>query len=118
MSNPPIGPPGSNIPGANAPLQLPVIPKATDLPSALGAIQALTQAINILTNAIPSTAGAASNTTSTPAVTASAFQQTAIQLKTIRVTDPNDSSVFVDVEQIVGLTLYDPVTKQTWQWHQ
>jgi hypothetical protein len=117
MPNPPIGPPGSVVVN-NTPIQLPVIPKATDLPSALGAIQALTQAINILTNAIPSNSAAQSTASSTPAVTASAFQQTNIQLKTIRVTDPNDSSVFVDVEQIVGLTLYDPVTKQTWQWHQ
>lgn len=116
MANQPIGPPGTIV-TSQGPLVLPVIPKAIDLPSALTAINALNQAIQILTNAIPSN-NANQQTQTTPAVVASSFQQTALQTKTIRVTDPNDPSVFVDVEQIVSLTLYDPVTKQTWTWNQ
>ena len=116
MANQPIGPPGTIV-TAQGPLVLPVIPKAIDLPSALTAINAINQAIQILTNAIPSN-NANQQTQTTPAVVASSFQQTSLQTKTIRVTDPNDSSVFVDVEQITGLTMYDPVTKQTWTWNQ
>ncbi len=117
MANAPIGPPGTIV-TAQGPLVLPVIPKAIDLPSALTAINALNQAIQILTNAIPANGSNTSQQSTAPAVVASSFQQTGLQVKTIRVTDPNDPSVFVDVEQIVSLTLYDPVTKQTWEWHQ
>ena len=117
MANAPIGPPGTVV-SSQSSLVLPVLSKATDLPSALHTINALIQYVQILTNAIPSQASSASSNSSSTAPVASAFQQTALQTKTIRVTDPNDPSVFVDVEQIVSLTLYDPVTKQTWEWHQ
>ena len=120
MANAPIGPPGTIV-SSQSSLVLPVLSKATDLPSALHTINALIQYVQILTNAIPSQASSASSASSGSSSTApvvSTFQQTALQTKTIRVTDPNDSSVFVDVEQITGLTMYDPVTKQTWEWHQ
>lgn len=39
-------------------------------------------------------------------------------VRPIRVYDPNDPSkqTFVDVQQVVGLKMFDTVTNQTWEW--
>lgn len=77
------------------------IPKATDLPSALRAIQAITNNFYTL-------------------MKAGNFQEQR-QLRTfqtVRVFNPDDSNQWVDVQQITGLTFVDPVTGRTLTWHQ
>lgn len=119
MSNPPIAPPGTIFTSSTTQV-VPNIPKATDLNSALSAIAALTQAVYVMANAIPAAAGSQSANANNQSVAnqPSAFVVKSQQLATIRVSDPNDASVFVDVTQIVALTLYNPTTKETWEWSQ
>ena len=114
MPNPTVGPPGSSTPSnAAAAVQLPNIPTATDLPSALSAINSIAQALNILANAIPNSAGATASGSTT---TTSAFTLVDQQTQTVTVSDPNDSTVFVQVNQVVSLTFFNPVTKETLTW--
>ena len=115
MPNPPVGPPGTLVTSTSA-LIIPNIPKATDLPSSIAAINALAQAVAILTTQLGQSSN--SSTGATAATVASGFTVVSQKTQVIRIFDPNDNTVFVDVEQITALTLYDPVTKQTWQWTQ
>jgi hypothetical protein len=114
MPNPVLGPPGSATPtNASSAVQLPNIPTATDLASALSALSAVTAAINILANAIPASAGGTATGSST---TTSTFQLVDQQTQTVTVSDPNDATVFVQVNQVVSLTFFNPVTKETLAW--
>lgn len=44
------------------------------------------------------------------------WTESARTVETVRVFDPNDSSVYVDVERINNLTMKDGVTGEVWTW--
>lgn len=77
------------------------IPKATDLPSALKAIQAITNNFNTL-------------------MKAGNFQELRQfrTFETVRVFNPEDTNQWVDVLQITGLVFQDPVTGRYLTWRQ
>lgn len=77
------------------------VPKATDLPSALKAIQAITNNFNTLLKAGNFVENRNLRT-----------------YQTVRVFNPDDTSQWVDVLQITGLTFVDPVTGRTLTWRQ
>lgn len=77
------------------------IPKATDLPSALKAIQAITNNFYTLSKA------------------GNFVEQRNLRTyQTVRVFNPDDPNQWVDVLQITGLSFIDPVTGRTLLWHQ
>lgn len=77
------------------------IPKATDLPSALKAIQAITNNFYTLARA------------------GNFIENRSLRTyQTVRVFNPEDTSQWVDVLQITGLTFVDPVTGRTLVWRQ
>jgi hypothetical protein len=77
------------------------IPKATDLPSALRAIQAITNNFYTLMKSGNFVENRNLRT-----------------FETVRVFNPDDSNQWVDVLQITGLTFTDPVTGRTLTWRQ
>jgi hypothetical protein len=84
------------------------IPVATDLPSALKAIQAIKNNFNTLykfTSNVINTGNF---------VEVRNLRTTEI----VRVFNPQDSAQWVDVQQITGLTFRDPVTGRTLTWRQ
>ena len=99
-----------------APSSLPAIPVATDLPSALQAIQALTmwvrQARPLLNPQPQQSQGLAKN----QQPTSGGWKRVSQQYKTVRVTNPNDPSQYVDVQQIESLIMSHPTTGETWTW--
>jgi len=96
---------GVTIPGTPQLPSLQPIPKATDLPSALRAIQAMTNNFNTLYNTFVKTGNF---------VELRQFRTTEI----VRIYNPQDASQFVDVQQITGLTFQDPVTGRLLTWKQ
>lgn len=103
---------------------LPSIPVATDLPSALQAINALRQTINIIiNNTTPSNPGGSpgggfkSQNQPNPQANFTEIRANRVT-QTVRVFNPQDHNQFVDVQQITGLTFLDPQTKQTIVWSQ
>lgn len=120
-----INPPAPPFP-TKAPILIPV-PNPIDLQSALKAIQALRQNLMIMQNYM-----IRNNTLVEPVNIFNAFGQSAAQkptkansfteihrqTKTTRIFDPNDKTVFVDVEQVTSLTLQDKTTQQTLTWNQ
>ncbi len=119
MSNAPVclaNPPSVTV----TPIQrlVPNVPVATDLNSALAAINALRQLVYMLLNSIPANGqpgppGAAGQS---PQKTQSKFTQSNIVYNTVRVTNPQDDTQYVDIQQVQSLTLINPVTKETWVW--
>jgi len=100
------------------------IPKATDLASALAAIQALANNMNNLFrrgNFVQSHVGGISGFSTKKAAAAPGNYievQARRVYKTVRVYNPQDATQYVDVKQIVGLTFVDPVTRRTIVWKQ
>lgn len=77
------------------------IPKATDLPSAIAALQAITNNFNTLLRA------------------GNFVEQRQLRtFQTVRVSNPDNAEQWVDVLQITGLTFMDPVTGRTLIWRQ
>lgn len=77
------------------------VPKATDLPSALKAIQAITNNFNTLMNG------------------GNFVEDRSRRTFTInRVFNPSDATQWVDVQQITGLVFVDPVTGRSIVWRQ
>jgi hypothetical protein len=74
------------------------IPRATDLPSAIKAIQALTNNFNLAGNYVE--------------------QRQLRTYTTNRVFNPDDTTQWVDVLQITGLVFLDRVTGKTIVWRQ
>jgi hypothetical protein len=97
-------------------ITIPTIPTATDLPSALVALNVIAQAIAVIAQNIAASAAATGSTTSS--ATGGTFVQTDQVTETVTLTDPNDSTVSVQVEQITSLTLRNPVTGEEWIWNQ
>jgi hypothetical protein len=111
------------------------IPVATDLPSAINALNAIRTVLNVQNNAIPpnntvvwtglkTTKPEPSKPTDKQPSNASSgqkrsgFTQSNVVTKLVKVTNPNDATQFVMVRQIVGLTMNNPVTGEQWQWTQ
>src|SRR4029077_10642970 len=102
--------------------ELPTIPVATDLPSALAAINAMRQIIHALTNQLSENNSGSGKTIITglkppPKKKHANFTEIVAKRTTdeVVVTDPN-SSASVTVKRITGLTFVNPVSKQTWVW--
>lgn len=104
-------------------ITLPSIPQATDLKSAIAAINALAMGFKIITKQIQP-----APKTTTPGRTSSLttkkpekgkegrWNESARDKKTVRVYNPDDNTQFVDVEQITGLTMKDSQTGELWKW--
>ena len=136
MSNPPVcyvNPPQP----AQQPLSklIASIPVATDLPSAINALNAIRTILNVQNNSISpnnTVVWQGVTTTKNPpgqpnnkqpsnasnGTRQSGFAQSNVVTKLVKVTNPNDQTQFVMVRQIVGLTMTDPITNQQWQWSQ
>ena len=108
MPNPVTAPPGYQSSPTSGTNNIPVIPTAVDLPSAL-------VAINVLAQGIVPVANASSNASAPEGGT---FLQIDQVTDTVVITDPNDSTVSVTVEQITGLTMRNAVTGELWVWSQ
>ena len=123
-----MGAPVCNVNQTGKPVQvggpaLPAIPKATDLASAIKAINAIAQTVNIIVNnGVPSNPGGVNpggGFTSNPAQNANFNEIRAQRIsQTQRIYNPQDKTQYVDVNQITGLTFLDPQTKQTLIWKQ
>lgn len=100
------------------------IPKATDLASALAAINAMANNLNNLFKQGAFSGGGvhdlSTNNKKKPAKPAGNYREDPARRvsKTVRVFNPQDSSQYVDVKQIVRLTFVDPVTGRTITWSQ
>lgn len=45
------------------------------------------------------------------------WKETSRTTSKVKIYDPNDKTVFVEIEQINSLTMTDGVTGETWGWH-
>lgn len=111
-----------------SPPALPAIPVATNLATAIQAINVMRQAINTMNNNIPPNNQNNQNTNINGFTTKqnqqqntpqkSSFVQVSVVKNTVRITNPDNPDQYVDVEQITGLTMQNPVTGQSWTWSQ
>lgn len=124
-----VNPPTPKFPTKGA--QFVSVPVATDLASAIAAVNAMRQnwAIvqtqvgqnNTVTNPATNPGGGAGGSSSKKSNTdkkSSNFIEVSRKTTKTKITDPNDPSVFVEVEQITGLTLKQKSTGETWTWTQ
>ena len=95
---------------------LPSIPNAYDLASALRAIAALRQAVQILTNQNTTDNGVINNFNTRRDQTGTWNEERRVT-ETVRVFNPEDDSQYVDVERINSLRMLNKDTKQTWIWN-
>lgn len=98
-----------------APVNLPAIPPAGNT------IASLQATVNIMRQVIMLLAGqqgspGQNGTSATPPKPARWTEQSR-QTETVRIFDPNDKSVFVDVERINKLIMHDGVTGESWTWN-
>lgn len=105
--------------------QLPAIPVATDLASALNAINTMRRIIQTITNQNSNNAGfrtTSFKTNQSGQKKNSNFQEVAIRrtTKTTKIYQNNDPStgVYVEVKQITGLTFVNKATGQEVVWSQ
>lgn len=104
--------------------QLPPIPIATNLLSAIQAINAMRQLIIVMLGQIspngqPTPGGGfSSNLPPDPKKANFKEVRAARQTTTMRIYDPTNRNNYVDVQQITGLTFIDPLTSQTINWQQ
>jgi hypothetical protein len=89
--------------------RLPAIPVAKDLPSALAAINALRQSMQIITNQLGKQGAAKQQ----PVLRELVSKRTT---EKVRVFNPDDKSQFVDVEQINHLEFADASSGQKLLW--
>ena len=104
--------------------KLPSIPIATDLISALAAINAMRQVLMMLTGALQGPPGLRGAQGQGGAAGAAAkktkvgrWNEANRTTATERVYNPNDNSQYVDVQRINSLTMTDSVTGETWVWN-
>lgn len=88
----------SEIPPTQPGIKIPFIPKATDLDSAIAAINKLIDIIN---------------TESEPSIRWLEKERTT---DIVRITNPDDESQWVDVERITRLVMEDQITGDLWIW--
>lgn len=96
---------------------LPSIPAATDLRSALMAINTIRHVIQVITGQLPPGGGNNFNTKPDPNNKLQWTEQSRVTEK-VRIYQNNDPSTgnFVEIEQINKLTMADKKTGQTWSW--
>lgn len=98
----------------------PSIPIATDMASLLKANNAMRQTLMMLLNLLSrnnqQNGGGGGRTSSSKAAKQGKYSEVTRQVKTVRVTNPQDKSQYVDVEQIYALTMRDNNTGETWTW--
>jgi len=96
------------------------IPVATDLASAIAAVNALRAAMLAGSGANSQGNGGAGPGPNPGGGFSekSQFQVTNQVIKPVRIYDPNDPTkqTYVDVNQVVSLQMANPVTKETWSW--
>lgn len=105
--------PVCHIPPAkpDAPLvvkNLPAVPVATDLKSALQAINALRQVVQVITNQITQPQGANNFIAD--------WHESDRVTEIVRVYNPNDKSQYVDIQRINRLRMKDKKTGSTWEF--
>lgn len=110
-----------HIPGLTPPQQptgpafLPV-PEAHDLPSLIQAVNAIRQNLQRLQNQnTPLGKGGQSKNTPTKPNRWTEDPGSRVTTK-VRVTNPNDSTQFVDVEQVTSIGMKDGITGDMWKW--
>lgn len=108
-------PPPEQPPNSTAP-SLPSIPLATDLKSALMALNAIRQILNTITS---SSKPLVTNnvTTKNPDKNGSTWVEISRVNETVKVTNPNDDSQYVEVQRINKLVMQDQKTGQKWTWN-
>jgi hypothetical protein len=96
---------------------LPTIPEATDLQSAINAINAIRRIMQTLIQPPHPVSG---GITGFKLQQGRGFQEVRQRRVTrrVRIFNPQDKSQWVDVDQIVGMVMADPITGQTWTWQQ
>lgn len=103
---------------------LPAIPVATNLASAIQAVNILSQIVQAMTNqSAAQSAGFSGGFTGPkkkPAKNNSNFQELTAKrtTTTTKIYDPKDNTVYVEVKQITGLTFVNKVTGQEITWAQ
>lgn len=113
--------------GVNRALRFPSIPHARDLQSALAAINAMREAIMLLSQQIqqqpepparPQTSAGAggSGAKTQPKKKKPSWKETQRVVKKERIENPDDSSQYVEVEIIQALTLTNSATGEQWVW--
>lgn len=112
VSNAPVCNINAPLPSAQPQVpRLPTIPVATDLPSALAAINAMRQTIQAMTNQF---GFGPMGAVKTQAVLKELVSKRTTE--TVRVENPQDSSQFVDVKQINHLEFQDSSSGQRLVW--
>jgi hypothetical protein len=121
----------SQAPPSQPGIALPPVPKAQDLPSAIQAINVLTQIINYLTMpSLPSNNLVLNFTTLPPLVKpataavalqppkpqAARFVEAGRSQETVKVVNPNDDSQFVIVKRVNSITFKDRITGSLLIW--
>ncbi len=91
------------------PRLLPAIPLAHDLSSAIAAINAMRQWLMWMMNQRPH-----NNKTPQASLNEGNFVESNRTTQVVRIYNPNDSSQWVDVEEITGLTMTDKKSGQSW----
>ena len=99
------------------PKTLPTVPEATDLQSALTAINAIRRILQTITHQPPQRPGGISKFKPSQQRGFQEIKQRRVY-KRVRVYNPQDKSQYVDVQQIVSMTMADPATGQIWFWQQ
>lgn len=126
-----MGAPVCNIipadqPGAPTAKKVPTIPIATDLNSALSALNAVRAWINAQQQPPAGGAGGGSGGTiippppkqpPQPKPTTGRWNELSRTTQLVKITNPADPTQFVEVLQLSSLTMQDSQTKETWVWH-
>ena len=115
-----LQPPPSTASPSSVPY--PAIPIATDLASALQALNAIRQILNAQQGAIPQNnqslqPGTPGSQQQQPKPQPTDYKLTNQQVERVRIYNPNDSSQYVDVDQVVSLT-WKNKAKQSISWTQ
>jgi hypothetical protein len=104
-----------SAPGQPSPKTLPSIPPATDLQSAIMAVNAIRRILQTMIQTPPQ--GGISGFRLRADRGFQEVKQRRVT-KRVRIFNPSDKSQYVDVEQVVGIVMQDPVTGNTWSWNQ
>lgn len=100
-----------------APVNLPSIPPAgPTIASLLATVNAMRQTIIFITGQRGSRGPQGAQGASAKKGPPSRWTENVRVVETVRIFDPNDKSVFVDVERINKLVMNDQVTGEKWEW--
>lgn len=111
-----IAPENSRIPQP-AVRGLPAIPIATDLQSALAAINAMRLIIQKITNQNQDDNGTQINNFQMKPDKSTTWAEDSRKTETVKVYNPDDHSQFIEVERINQLVMKDKTTGNKWTWN-